>query len=83
MFILILPRFFFLDTFLSLYRPERNTIYITDVFKDAGTNIQLVAQRREKNSVLAGGSARVHDRVGVQFITLSLEKLFILVQPDV
>lgn len=74
---------FFLDTFLSLHRPERNTIYITDVFKDAGTNMKLVAQTRENNSVLAGGSPRVHDHIGVQFITLSLEKLFILVQPDV
>ena len=73
---------FFLDTFLSLHRPERNTIYITDVFKDAGTNMKLVAQRRENNSVLAGGSARVHDHIGVQFITLSLEKL-LGVQPDV
>lgn len=73
MFILILPRFFFLDTFSKfVMRPERNTIYITDVFKDAGTNMQLVAQRREKTSL--GRSGQLECTIaGVQFITLSLK----------
>lgn len=30
--------------------------------------MQFVAQRKENNSALAGGSARVHDHIGVQFI---------------
>lgn len=54
--ILILPKIF-VDTFLSFHRPEINTTYITDIIEGAGTNLQSVAQKRENNSTLSGGSA--------------------------
>lgn len=41
------PWTFFPDTFLSLRRPEINTICITDIAKGASTNVQPVAQKRE------------------------------------
>lgn len=82
MFILILPKFFFVDTFLRFHRLEINTIYITDIIKGADTNMLSVAQKKENNSALAGGSAWEHHHICVPLITHRPETLFLLTQPD-
>jgi hypothetical protein len=57
MFILILPRFF-ARSFFGFSQAKINTIYIPDIIKSAGTNMQLAAQKRENRSGLSGGQPK-------------------------